>query len=218
MATVDSNTIVYQPTAEDIFLFKKQINIDDTLANQLLIKHAGNMVDAILDASNFDQSSIKEMNSKTYDVYDTSQSVNQTLNSFRNILDAKDSVFVKNVSKEIDTTGSRIYEYVAFDATTTVFKRKQFRGTQREFMDDIVLELLEHPEDETTKVTLKYLGGDANRILSTKWGFYKAAIIYLETTNPEEPNKLATTLLQKAGHISHQDTFNKPCIVVNNWL
>ena len=223
MAHIDSSsntTVVYTPTEEDIQMVLKQVIVDPSIARDLLIKHNGDVLAAVLDAFNIDKAKVESVNTKKYNIDDETQSVNQKLCAFRNILDEKDSVFQKNIAKEIDTSGAREFEYVLFDHSTTVYTRQRATNTKQVFIDEIVRGLLEGESITDTKVTQKYLGDDSKRLLASKWGFYQAGILYItsDTTNQLPVNQLATTLLHKSNNIDESVEFRGKCIIVNHWF
>lgn len=222
MTSTESSNItnVYTPTEEDIQMVLKQVIVDYSIARDLLIKHNGDLLAAILDSYNIDKSKVESVNVKQYNIDDISLNVNQKLNAFRNILDEKDSIFQKNIAKEIDTTGAREFEYVMFDNDTITFTRNRINTTQSNFIDNIVRSYLECDEPTDAKITQKYLGDDARRLLATKWGFYQTGILYIsnDDTKQFQVNQLATTLLHKSKNIGETDEFRGKCIIVNNWF
>jgi hypothetical protein len=222
---LDSSSIinVYTPTDEDIQMVLKQVLIDTTTARELLLKHNGDVLATILAAYNIDKKQAESVNYKSFDVESESQSIGEKLSAFRNILDEKDSVFQKNIAKEIDTTGAREFEYVMFNGETTKFTRNKITNTRLSFLEDIVRSYLEDDEPTNNKIINKYLGNDAKRLLASKWGFCQAGMLYINNDyydqNDKQPvNQLATTLLRKSNNIGETEEFRGTCVIVNNWF
>lgn len=222
MTSTESSSItnVYTPTEEDIQMLLKQVIVDSSIARDLLIKYNGDILAAVLDAFNIDKSKVESVNTKKYNIDDEKQSVDQKLCAFRNILDEKDSVFQKNIAKEIYTSGAREFEYVVFDHSTTVYTRQHVINTNQVFIDEIVRGLLEGDSTTDTKIIQKYLGDDAKRLLASKWGFYQVGILYItaDTNNQLPVNQLATTLLRKSNNIDESTEFRGKCVIVNHWF
>ncbi len=221
---IDSSSItnVYSPSEEDIQMVLKQVMIDTTTAYELLLKHNGDVLASILAAYNIDKESIESINKKSFDVESEFQSIGEKLSAFRNILDEKDAVFQKNIAKEIDTSGVTTFDYVFFDHNTTVFTRQNSTNTRQVFIDEIVRSLLED-EPSNNKIIQKYLGNSSKRLLASKWGFYQAAILYINKDSDANQhslpvNQLATTLLRKSNNIGETEEFRGSCIIVNNWF
>jgi hypothetical protein len=218
---MSDTTIVYNPSDEEILQLQKQVTIETTIAKDLLQKHNGNMLDAILEAYSFDQSSIKAINNKSFDVESEDLTIDQKLSAFRNILDEKDAVFQKNIAKDIDLTGVREIEYVMFDHSTKVYTRYKINNTKQIFIDDVVRPFLTPSSDEI-KIIQKYVGEDAKKSLSVKWGFTQSVILYIDSQNSLHPansvNQLATTLMKKAKYLTDNEEFKGPCIIVNKWF
>jgi len=209
-------TNVYSPCDDEIAQFQKQIAIDRILAIELLRKHDGNMLEAILESYSSTTQLTNSKPTTKYDIADESLSVGEKLQAFRNILDEKDAVFTKNIAKDINVSGVREFEYTAFNWETAEFLRQRYVGTEPDFMADVVNPYFGESTD-SQNLTCKYMGNGAKRVLATKWGFHQSAMFY-GTSESDTTNKLATTLLRKASYLSDSEEFKGSCIIVNKWF
>jgi len=225
--------LAYEPSENEIEQMMKQIEITKPLASSLLRKYNGNLVDAILEA--FDIS----VNPNQYTIINEKTETEKILEGVRTILNEKDNIYKNTVSSEIDITGTREFEYVAFDGVFTEFKNIKIKTFPNVFLDDIVWDFLyntnsenlmdglsnETVENKEPTIIQRYLGNDAKKALITKWGFQQCAILYFEGQVKTGAatmlgfNKLATTLLRKAKHITNEDEgLIGACVIVNKWF
>ena len=78
--------------------------------------------------------------------------------------------------------------------------------------------------EDIKKPTIKFLGGNS-KSLYKKWSLHNPAMFYFSTQvislddkEASGRNKVASLILQKAGHLSEDMCLVGPCVVANNWF
>lgn len=79
--------IVYELKNEHIDSLKKQVDISDEKAEELLLKHNGDLVECVLDAYNFKDERKKE-------------NKNDTLTKLRHIVNDKNKIYQQNIQEK----------------------------------------------------------------------------------------------------------------------
>lgn len=79
--------IIYELKKEHIDSLKKQIDITDEKAEELLLKHNGDIVECVLESYNFKDKTKKK------------ESENNTLTKLRNIVNDKNKIYQQNIKE-----------------------------------------------------------------------------------------------------------------------
>ncbi len=80
---------IYEPGDEDIIALKKQINISEEDAINLLLKHGGDLVECVLDSYGFQEQKKKEEKTKTNE--------QEVFTDLRKIVNEKNKVYSENI-------------------------------------------------------------------------------------------------------------------------
>ena len=130
----------YQINNDDIIALKKQINISNEKAKELLTKYNGDIVEIILnfyekqDEKDYsDKINQNENLDKQIEELNICDNNNEGINKnkpqdnlkvLRQILDEKDTILQNNKKEEVDLSSVKLYEYVQFNFNSKIYPKK----------------------------------------------------------------------------------------------
>ncbi len=134
---------IYKPSEEEMKIFQQQTSCSEEDANKFFHKNKGNRENAIFDyLESFDV--IKKLNKPSLvndeDLLNENISVIDKMETYRNILLHKDKVFQQKFDETsgFDANSIGVYEYVAFQPSTTEYRKLKFKGTKEYFSMEII--------------------------------------------------------------------------------
>jgi hypothetical protein len=165
---------IYKPSEEEMKIFQQQTSCSEEDANNFFHKNKGNLENAIFDyLESFDI--IKKLD-KPYlvtdeDLLNENISVIDKMETYRNILFHKDKVFQQKFDETsgFDANSIGVYEYVAFQPSTTEYRKLKFKGTKEYFSMEIIRsyldgEIADKDLYEANKKHKEYKGNNTNGV------------------------------------------------------
>lgn len=189
----------FTPSDDAIQMLKRQIELTDESARNLLIKHKGNILKALESAMNGDDGTSIDAQENTeaeeIDINENGVDPKKRIKQFRNILDEKDKIFMQHVKKDFneETDAVRTFDYVAWKSDTTTFRKDTTKCTVEYFINDVLKSFIvgasvvpvsdtPNPKQDFLKnyvnrIEIKNLQNESNAMLA-KWKFFECAIAY----------------------------------------
>jgi hypothetical protein len=225
----------YITTQNDIDLLMRQLVISEEHSKILMTKHRGDLKKAIVDACKLQDGNEKvlyeksdwemTLNNDTLGIEDETDT-KRSLEKVRVIADEKDAILSDIKPSVYDTSDLQDYEYIAFTQETQDFIKKKNTVNRRQITDFFTDYLKDNYSvgEDIKKPTIKFLGGNS-KCLYKKWSLHNPAMFYFSTQvisiddkEASGRNKVASLILQKAGHLSEDMCLVGPCVVANNWF
>ena len=165
---------IYKPSEEEMKIFLQQTSCSEEDANKFFHKNKGNLENAIFDyLESFDV--IKKLDKPSLvndeDLLNENISVIDKMETYRNILFHKDKVFQQKFDETsgFDANSIGVYEYVAFQPSTTEYRKLKFKGTKEYFSMEIIRsylggEIADKDLHEANKKHKEYKGNTTNGV------------------------------------------------------
>ena len=165
---------IYKPSEEEMKIFLQQTSSSSEDANIFFHKNKGNLENAIFDyLESFDI--IKKLDKPSLvndeDLLNENISVIDKMETYRNILFHKDKVFQQKFDETsgFDANSIGVYEYVAFQPSTTEYRKLKFKGTKEYFSMEIIRsyldgEIADKDLYEANKKHKEYKGTNTNGV------------------------------------------------------
>jgi len=233
----------YQINDDDVNALKKQINVSDDEAKQLLTTYNGDIVEIILkhyeqqDANDYtDKVNVKQDLDKQITEFnicdDNNKGINNNkhednLNILRQILDEKDTIIQSNKKEEIDISDVKLYEYIQFNYNSKIYKKQQIHTNRDLLLNNVVKNYLieqyeksDRIKQKELKLVCRPLKGKALRMLK-KWNLQQPFIFYFEHQirfdTHKRTNELATKFLKNSNHFKNFEDLIGPVVLVDYW-
>jgi hypothetical protein len=165
---------IYKPSEEEMKIFLQQTSSSEEDANIFFHKNKGNLENAIFDyLESFDI--LKKLDKPSLvndeDLLNENISVIDKMETYRNILFHKDKVFQQKFDETsgFDANSIGVYEYVAFQPSTTEYRKLKFKGTKEYFSMEIIRsyldgEIADKDLYEANKKHKEYKGNNTNGV------------------------------------------------------
>lgn len=165
---------IYKLSEEEMKIFLQQTSCSEEDANKFFHKNKGNLENAIFDyLESFDV--IKKLDKPSLvndeDLLNENISVIDKMETYRNILFHKDKVFQQKFDETsgFDANSIGVYEYVAFQPSTTEYRKLKFKGTKEYFSMEIIRsylggEIADKDLHEANKKHKEYQGNNTNGV------------------------------------------------------
>jgi hypothetical protein len=165
---------IYKPSEEEMKIFLQQASCTEEDANTYFHKNKGKLEEAIFDyleSENLIKKMEKPFMVKDEDLLNENISVIDKMDTYRNILLHKDKVFQQKFDETsgFDANSIGVYEYVAFQPSTTEYRKLKFKGTKEYFSMEIIrsylqCEIADKDLYEANKKHKQYKGSNNNGV------------------------------------------------------
>ncbi len=165
---------IYRPSEEEMKIFQQQTSCSEEDANKFFHKNKGKLEDAIFDyleSENIIKKIDKPNMVSDEDILNENISVMDKMDTYRNILLHKDKVFQQKFDETsgFDANAIGVYEYVAFQPSTTEYRKLKFKGTKEYFSMEIIRsylqgEIADKDLYEANKKHKQYNGSNTNGV------------------------------------------------------
>ena len=225
----------YEMNQEDVDCLMRQLVISQEHAGILMKKHRGDLKKSILDACKLQDGNDKvlyenadwdlTLNNDTLGIEDETDT-KKSLEKVRIIADEKDAILSDIKPCSYDTSDLQDFEYIAFTQETQDFIKKKKTVNIRQITDFFTDYLKDNypVSEDIKKPIIKFLGGNSKKLYK-KWSLQNPAMFYfptqiisLDDEGASGRNKVASLILQKAGHLDEDKCLVGPCVVANNWF
>lgn len=233
----------YQINNDDIIALKKQINISDEKAKELLTSYNGDIVEIILNF--YEKQDEKDYSDKINQNEDLDKQIDElnicddrntgintnkpqdNLKVLRQILDEKDTIIQNNKKEEVDLSAVKLYEYIQFNFNSKTYRKQQIHTNRDLLLNNVVKNYLieqyektDRIKDKELKLVCRPLKEKAIKMLK-KWNLQQPFIFYFEHQvrfdKHPRTNELATKFLKYSNHFKDYENLIGPVVLIDYW-
>ena len=144
---------IYKPNEDELKIITVQCDCNDEIAKEYFHKNKGNLEETIFDYLESEKiiSKLEKPNLMSdEDLMNDNISTIDKMETYRDILHKKDMVFQNKFDETsgLNNKTVNMYEFIAFQSSTTKYRKLKYKGSKDFFISDIIKGYLEDELDE----------------------------------------------------------------------